>query len=171
MLSLSENSINATIDNVLASVCSSPSHQSREDKGIVLRRVVTADEWKSLLSSPLSFAAINNGLSDTKIYPPYYFGIQVVASSDQQSQSDDRLLGFCTFYIAYSTWDGRILYVDEINREADGSQFLHQILAKIATRIGCARFAWKVRKCFFGVESILLFLVRQYSGVVMRYPI
>ena len=82
--------------------------------------------------------------------PPFYFGIQVLMSStctDQNQPHNDIMVGFCTFYIAYSTWDGRMLYVDELlDVEAAGdSLLLYRVLAKIAIQTGCARLIWKVR--------------------------
>ena len=64
-----------------------------------------------------------------------------------------------TFYMAYSTWDGRNLYLDDITLLQDQTQqqqqqgertlpndlieCFHQALARTAVRLGCSRFTWQ----------------------------
>jgi hypothetical protein len=47
-----------------------------------------------------------------------------------------------TFYIAYSTWDGRILYIDHIGSDNNNAVNLvvYQTLAEIATSLHCRRY-------------------------------
>ena len=75
---------------------------------------------------------------------PYAFGIR--------GTSEGYLEAKCTCYLGYSTWDGRMLYVDHNiiigSRDADipeNERAAYQLLAKIAVRLGCARLSWKVR--------------------------
>jgi GNAT superfamily N-acetyltransferase len=54
-----------------------------------------------------------------------------------------------TFYIAYSTWDGRILYVDEWDTDAheriqkDAPRIITPVLASIALKLHCTRIVWQ----------------------------
>ena len=153
-LSLSADSIHTIIDSILASQRSFSLGGSSDHDNLVLRRVKTPHDWNSLSRvfppSYLSKRNENNDQSETNVFSadvrtPFYFGIQAVCSDS--SQKEEKLVGFCTFYIAYSTWDGRMLYVDQIKMETDRSTLLlYRILAEIATKISCRRFTWKVRK-------------------------
>ena len=145
-VSLSEDFIHRTIDNVIASEHSimssdgSPCHKS-----ITLRRTTTPSDWNSLLSSLSSDEEYGTNVLSVDFRTSFYFGIGVWSSDTHQP--GEKLLGFCTFYMAYSTWDGRMLYVDQINTETDGSLLLYRVMAKIATEIGSTRLTWKVRIC------------------------
>lgn len=137
MPSLSVDFVNEAIDHVLASTCSASLHQSQNGgKDLILRRVLTANDW-DVLSSAVDTAST---LSADDSRPPFYFGFQVKARSHEK----DELIGFCTFYIAYSTWDGRMLYVDYMSDTNGCSTLQYRVLAKIAIRIGCTRLTWKV---------------------------
>ena len=153
MTFLSVDFVHEAIDDILASVSTS-SHRSPDDKDatLQLRRVVTFEDWNSLSSQTRSSdgdeSKYNIALSADM--PPFYFGIQIVSTdtdTDTDQPENNKLIGFCTFYIAYSTWDGRMLYVDELlDVEAAGdSLLLYRVLAKIAIQTGCARLIWKVR--------------------------
>ncbi|GAX14228.1 diamine N-acetyltransferase [Fistulifera solaris] len=50
-----------------------------------------------------------------------------------------------TFYFAYSTWNGRVLYIDERYRGADNDLKLHlrRALACIAVQLQCNRLTWQ----------------------------
>ena len=63
---------------------------------------------------------------------------------DNENVALNVLVGFCTFYIAYSTWDGRFLYADQIQPESDGSLKLYRFMAQVSQAIGCTRLTWKV---------------------------
>ena len=140
--SLSEDSVDRTIDAILAS----ERWVSLDGSPVILRRISELDEWKSLLQSLSSSDGESKSSSSASVMSavdfrtPFYFGIQAL-----RSDPDGKVLvGFCTFYIAYSTWDGRMLYVDQIDTEANGSLLLYRVMAKIARGIGCSRFTWKV---------------------------
>jgi len=147
---LSVDFVDQTIDSVIASEGEISSDESPDNGNVILRRTETADDWSSLLSSLcLSDPSIESE-SDEKsgdmefsadLRTPFYFGIQALSS--EPNQPGEKLVGFCTFYIAYSTWDGRMLYVDRINTESEGSLLLYRVMAKIAIETGCGRFTWK----------------------------
>lgn len=149
-LSLSVDFVHRTIDKVLASESSISPNGLPHNRDVILRRTTTQCLRDSLSSSRSSSDSAERNDSDEEsrdvvvsvdFRTPFYFGIKAMTSG--RYQSEEKLVGFCTFYIAYSTWDGRMLYVDQINTETDGSILFYRVMAKIATEIGCARFTWK----------------------------
>jgi hypothetical protein len=55
-----------------------------------------------------------------------------------------------SFYLAYSSWTGRILYLDQVRchgLEDNVEKLLLQILADIAVELDCARLTWRVSGC------------------------
>jgi hypothetical protein len=112
---------------------------------------------------------INDGSSMTtsKLSIPYYFGFTVKNSPHDAADIDGGLAktntssltvntindGFCTFYLAYSTWDGRMLYVDRLSlpdidheKKNDIAIKIYKLLATIACQLGCARLSWTQRE-------------------------
>jgi len=147
---LSVDFVDQTIDSVIASEGEISSDESPDNGNVILRRTETSDDWNSLLSSLcLSDPSIESESDEESgdmefsadLRTPFYFGIQALSS--EPNQPGEKLVGFCTFYIAYSTWDGRMLYVDRINTESEGSLLLYRVMAKIAIETGCGRFTWK----------------------------
>lgn len=149
--SLSADSVHETIDNFLAST----TPRSAGNKDVVLRRMTTEEDWNSATTSVLDsetrtegdgaeFRKKTNNQLASFGRPPFYFGIQ--ALKKDPSKPETSLVGFCTFYIAYSTLDGRMLYADQIKAETDGSLLLYLVMAKIATEIGCTEFRWKQKE-------------------------
>jgi len=148
-LPLSVDFVQRSIDNVLASERSISAGESPDHKNVFLRQTKTRDDWNALLASSLrcSDPATRNE-TDDKVgdaefsadrRTSFYFGIQAWSSE----QAGERLVGFCTFYIAYSSWEGRMLYVDQISTERDGSLLLYHVMAQIAVETGCGRLTWK----------------------------
>lgn len=68
---------------------------------------------------------------------PLYFGMLINASGGAPESGDELV----TFYIGYSTWDGRCLFVDRLPT-VDNEKLLLQVLAKLAVRLGCRRLLW-----------------------------
>eukprot|EP00535_Pseudo-nitzschia_heimii_P005502 CAMPEP_0197186352 /NCGR_PEP_ID=MMETSP1423-20130617/13753_1 /TAXON_ID=476441 /ORGANISM="Pseudo-nitzschia heimii, Strain UNC1101" /LENGTH=417 /DNA_ID=CAMNT_0042637639 /DNA_START=84 /DNA_END=1337 /DNA_ORIENTATION=+ len=152
-VSLSADSIHTIIDSTLASLPSISLSGSSHHENLLLRRVKTPHDWNRVsYDLPRSHQSKRNEIEDhcgnvvfsPDVRTPFYFGIQAVCSDS--SQHEEKLIGFCTFYIAYSTWDGRILYVDQFNMETDHKILLYRILAEIATQIHCERFTWKQKE-------------------------
>lgn len=50
-----------------------------------------------------------------------------------------------TFYVSYSTWDGRFLYVDEVTGEGNVAAGL-SLLAGIAVDLQCSRYVPELRR-------------------------
>lgn len=71
---------------------------------------------------------------------PLLFGIiakyNAAAAADNDSRSDE----LTTFYLAYSTWDGRVLYIDQTSFEASsGALLVYRTLADLAVKLNCNR--------------------------------
>lgn len=64
---------------------------------------------------------------------PLLYGV-VVLDSDKQP------LSIITFYVSYSTWDGRFLYVDDTTGNGHFVLAGLKLLARIAVNLGCSRF-------------------------------
>lgn len=126
--SLSEDSVIQAIDDLLLTL--------PQDENVLLRRTETPSDWSAVRS--LSDPAVENEsmLPEPDVRTPFFFGIHAL--------SGDTVVGFCTFYIAYSTWDGRFLYADQIQPESDGSLKLYRFMAQVSQAIGCTRLTWKV---------------------------
>ena len=110
---------NECIDKVLA-------ERSATGIGLRLRRLSKPDD------------AIDADVASGSI--PYFFGIGLF---DDDSPSS-RVRGVVTVYMAYSTWDGRCLFVDRLDLPDPGMEVtVLRPLAKIAINLGCARLNWK----------------------------
>jgi GNAT superfamily N-acetyltransferase len=83
------------------------------------------------------------------------YGFSTFIKPLTQSLTESPVEALTTFHFAYSTWDGRILFVDQLGR-CDGSDYakvedpqmsaiLRLILTRIATRLECARMTWHHR--------------------------
>eukprot|EP00980_Cylindrotheca_fusiformis_P003928 scaffold871_cov130-Cylindrotheca_fusiformis.AAC.5 len=102
-------------------------------KGFTLHRV--QQDWTSF-----KFISSKDDDSHTQAVPPppLYFGMQIHVDGDPV-ETDTQLV---TFYIGYSTWDGRCLFVDQLPNKRDEKQQLLHLLAKIAVRLKCRRLIW-----------------------------
>lgn len=78
-----------------------------------------------------------------------FFGILVTSTNEALSSQSF----LTTFNLAYSTWDGRVLYLDRLGLEqtdAQGDQtfvlqlplLLPRILCQLAVKLNCTRFVW-----------------------------
>lgn len=113
------------------------------------RRVVSTEDWQSIASIHMNQTNCKDLLCSNKKYRPFrsnipfYFGIQAPLLQGS----------FCTFYLAYSTWDGRMLNVDQLVMMTHHDEYrkqhetccLYRLLARIAVHLQCARLSWKVK--------------------------
>ena len=79
---------------------------------------------------------------------------------------DGGVVGGATFYFAYSTWDGRILYVDKIEAKNNGDEeHILRLLGDVAVQLECQRLVWQVSRCrpFFGLSCSLPSLSLSYQ--------
>lgn len=78
--------------------------------------------------------------------PSLLFGIQrTEASPSQLSASSTTSL--CTFYLAYSTWEGRVLFLDysKDRHNAADCKMWSRLLARIGKALHCRRLVWTHR--------------------------
>ncbi|CAE6924813.1 SATL1 [Symbiodinium sp. CCMP2592] len=114
--------VNQHIDDVLQEI--NPVLQGR--KGLVLHPV---SDWSAFLP-------------EVQMDTPWYFGL-VAESSDDPGAKKPALL---SFYVGYSTWDGRCIFLDQLPETDEDTEKLYlQILARIALRLGSRRLTWKRR--------------------------
>lgn len=79
-----------------------------------------------------------------------------IKADSKYREQDKGTVVLITFYLAYSTWDGRVLYLDQWQQSdvtdnheqtdsttIDLTRALYQILAAIAVRLQCNRFTWQ----------------------------
>jgi hypothetical protein len=157
---LTVGSVQQAIEMITAG--SSTTAQWLDKKGFRLQPAKDPSDWQSIIGyyhlsdSFLDDAQINENSADgANAHPtflesthPMRFGI--IAQKNIHN-NDSQLCGIVTFYIGYSTWDGRILYVDRLvtsgNSEERGmtEMSLLTTLAGIATSLNCTRLIWTVR--------------------------
>jgi diamine N-acetyltransferase len=160
MTSLTVNYVHETIDQVLQSQ-ELPTEQA--ETTTTLSAIRSSFEWRRVVNTQGDFETIDKAykikfgdtiptlVSTLSHKIPFYFGIQ---STRRRTEGDDstQLAAVCMFYLAYSTWDGRMLNVDQFlifeknDWCSDEVLELYQILAKIAVQLQCTRLSWKVRK-------------------------
>jgi hypothetical protein len=66
-----------------------------------------------------------------------------ILASDADGSSLRTIL--TTFYLAYSTWDGRVLYIDQcgFDEPVEQSLLIYRTLAHVAVKLGCSRYCTK----------------------------
>ena len=136
---------------------------------LVLRQV---DDWEDA-TIKLSVGDIDH----QKLALPLHFGLSLAGVSSSQSRH-----GLVTFYMAYSTWEGRMLYVDHLSINSingdDKDQIellILQALARIAVKLNCSRLMWRVRAMRVGLNSsffvcnlMVLFLALLAQAALMQ---
>lgn len=132
------------------------SHDKLVAQGLSLHLATSPEDWSSLAKA-VSPSIGNSDHLCKRI--PFFFGVKI------QSTSDDSVHGTLTFGIAYSTWVGRVLLVDELKLpETDNrshERLLYWILSKVCIELSCERLIWKVRVFVF----LLLFFWSNDSSV------
>jgi hypothetical protein len=171
MSSLTVDYVDKVIDRVLQSKDSTTTEQTKKTtKPATTTPKLSASnslyEWRRVIHSQSDWETIDNAYKvkfgaklSTWVSPlsneiPFYFGIQASRKRTRDEEPTE-LAAVCTFYLAYSTWDGRMLYVDQFltlesnDRSSQEVVVLYRILAKIAIELQCARLSWKVRYMSF----------------------
>lgn len=72
---------------------------------------------------------------------PWHFGISV------RNAHNNSIIGRVTFYVAYSSWSGRIIYIDRMDCKGlndETEELLLRILADVALALDCVRLTWRV---------------------------
>lgn len=71
---------------------------------------------------------------------PWHFGISV------RNAHNNSIIGRVTFYVAYSSWSGRIIYIDRMDCKGlndETEELLLRILADVALALDCVRLTWR----------------------------
>lgn len=85
--------------------------------------------------------------------PNFYGLILKYQQAENNGGSSYSCCGLITFHLAYSTWDGRVLFLDKMilpkpeNTDMDTRAIewsLNYTMADIAIRVGCTRYTWQV---------------------------
>ena len=146
--------------NVGSAILSACEATLKLTKRVIIRQAHAADaaKMKDLMSSDKCLQPRHGPKQTNAIQAeacrldgvPNYFGIVV--------EEGKACVGFATFYLAYSTWDARVLYLDKLFLAKDNSNAslewsLHFTLADIALRLECARYTWQVSSAVRSLQS------------------
>lgn len=92
-------------------------------------RAASSETWSFRRATEQDFAGRG-------VHADLLFG--VVASTGRGCSEASSSSHLTTFYFAYSTWDGRVLYLDQVGFEGD-SLAVRRLLADIAVKCNCSR--------------------------------
>lgn len=147
-----------------ASVSSSPSKELRRAQPSDLPRILdflnshAVEEPRHVRhqeqeNEPPAFQRSWNTVEACRLDVPNFYAIVVT----ETNKDETRIVGFVSFFTAYSTWDGRVLYLDKmvlptssslsasVKDDAQSTEWsLHYTLSDIAMRLDCARYTWQV---------------------------
>ncbi|CAJ1948503.1 unnamed protein product [Cylindrotheca closterium] len=131
--------------------------QLSSETGWSLRRVVLSKDAISSTSQDVVLWTQYSEESSSPGNPAHYYGmvlsktntegISNTGEQDDETESSSTNQLLISFYLAYSTWDGRCLHVDQFpSREECPATvkpvFLLQSLAQLAIQLGCRRVLW-----------------------------
>mmetsp|Transcript_110899 Transcript_110899/g.320514 ORF Transcript_110899/g.320514 Transcript_110899/m.320514 type:complete len:373 (+) Transcript_110899:141-1259(+) len=132
---------------------------SRDFVVCAIRKICTTSEKSSLLKEKHdtsvefldnfdSLSGVMDHIPTDKEYlsnkTPWHFGLAL--RQHDNSNQVSKVLGCLTFYIAYSSWSGRILYVDRLECKGlsdEAEMLLMRMLAEVALSLNCARLTWR----------------------------
>lgn len=172
VVALTVDTVHQVIDRVIVGQASASSHP--------WRRIVdwtAVNTTKSTFSNGASLITNPKTATTTITTAPFFFGIyrqaplQSLLQTDAADETtthfskpnnDCDTVAICTFYLAYSTWDGRMFNVDRLvgmetgrnggsssssssSSKNDDIEALYRILAQMAVALNCTRLTWKVR--------------------------
>ena len=114
------------------------------EQGWYLRRSSTPADWADLVKKAANTtSSVEEELSHQV---PYFFGIGIYSLG--QHDTPQLCCGFITFYLAYSTWDARCVFIDRLDLPHPGDMNVEKTilrsLADIAVRLQCGRLCWEV---------------------------
>jgi hypothetical protein len=123
--------------------------QKLKKQGLIWRRTKDQSDWEALLTHVLSCdgKSLVHGKAELHLKLPFHFGMTLHAEGGPDGgDPNSSIRGAVTFYIAYSTWEGKFLYVDHLARNDSSTEVLAlETMAKIAVSLNCARLVWRVR--------------------------
>jgi hypothetical protein len=116
------------------------------EQGWYLRRSATPSDWGDLIKKA-AIATTSSVEEELSYQVPYFFGIGIY--SILEPHDTPQLCGFITFYLAYSTWDARCVFIDRLDlpnpADMNVEKPILRALANIAMRLQCGRLCWEVR--------------------------
>lgn len=140
MESLTVSSVHCCINQVLDDSAETAWQNLLKERSFRLEHATTSTAWKSLLEF-IGNGESDNNTTDLSASIPYFFGLGLYSNNR-------KLCGVITLYLAYSTWDGRCLFIDRLDspdpKDADLEKTLLRPLTQIAVKLKCARLNWRV---------------------------
>jgi hypothetical protein len=134
-----------------------PWQKDLHEQGWHLRRAATPTEWRDLIKKTASTTTTTfcGGEEEELSYPvPYFFGIGIYSREPHETSF---LCGVITFYMAYSTWDARCVFLDRLDlphpTDPTVEKTILRALADIAVRLQCGRLCWEVRFVSFCIVA------------------
>lgn len=159
---LTRAKVEQAMDTILSNADLAPLSQLANEYGLTLRRSTDDSSWKRICYFQAGITAASPDADEGTMLQhfqtaktPWFFGMELCR------QEDENICGFVTFYVAYSSWNGKILHLDAIQCSADASSNLQmkkdilQILANMAVEMGCARLTWTVSAA---IVCVILFV-------------
>lgn len=150
--------VDQAIDTILSRSDLSCVSELSDKCGLSLRRASDDTSWKRILLISQSTTSdvddqeareedVSKDLRLQQLQAdqtPWFGGLEILDKNGETC-------GYVTFYIAYSSWNGKILHLDRIQCNYDDKlsadqveENILQILANMAVEMGCARLTWTV---------------------------
>lgn len=116
-----------------------------QKNGLTISRAKGPADWDEIVE----FEEIrqDNSLPILDDMTPWFFGMEIW-NAEEETTDEGKLCGVLTFYVAFSSWNGRIMYLDRLkcsNLNGDIEKLFLRILAQIASELQFARLTWRVR--------------------------
>ena len=108
------------------------------------RRTHKEDASDLLRLTTSSQNVLTDGFSDTPLYHSLVL------------ENEFGVYGAAIVFISFSTWEGRVLYVNRLVVPAEDTKVpIMRILAKIAVRLDCTRLVWQVQYYLATIRGFL----------------
>lgn len=128
------------VENAIDHACQEKNANAARLAELCALRVERITDWQQLADD--GYDEEFNANDYLKNKTPWHFGLSI------RNQENTKVIGIVSFYVAYSSWSGRILYVDRLQCDGlsdDMEESLLRILADVALKLDCARLTWRVR--------------------------
>ncbi|KAG7344147.1 acyl-CoA N-acyltransferase [Nitzschia inconspicua] len=140
---LTASKVECIVDTVLSESKLSSLEGLAKEYGLSLKQATADDAWTRILKcSGQSSDSEEDEISSLHLFQtgrtPWFFGMEII-------NKEGKTCGFVTFYIAYSSWNGKILHLDQIqcnNMNEQIERAILQLLGNMAVGIDCARLTW-----------------------------
>jgi hypothetical protein len=136
MTSLTQESVEKAIDEACQYETGGKAETLKLSHGLTVERI---QDWQPIIDGTV-VKDVDASSDYLKSKTPWHFGISV-------RKTHNEIVGCATFYIAYSSWNGRILYIDRLECKSlndETEELLLRILADVALALNCVRLTWRV---------------------------